>query len=200
MIATSTISRTRSAAPARNVPNNVNALSTESATFPVVILYEDQATGKRAMEMYHYVARQFEAELTPTCQMWRFDVLQIPALRELALKELSEARLILFSARSGFEIPHSVKALIQEVCEANMDDAIHECAVAALIAVPDDASEAGAAIPFRDHLREVAHGNGMAFFSATYKLPGESNSKCRINGAVRTSRFQQRRMMAGSRL
>jgi len=54
----------------------------------VVIAYEDLETGKRAMKTYDYMVEHLGDQCLFANQMWKFDVLAVPKLREIAAKEL----------------------------------------------------------------------------------------------------------------
>jgi len=57
----------------------------------VVIAYEDFETGKQAKRTFDFLAEQLKDECQFTNQMWKFDVLNIPKLREMAAKDAAGA-------------------------------------------------------------------------------------------------------------
>src|ERR1700722_6813752 len=80
----------------------------------VVIAYEDLETGKRAMKTYDYMAEQLGEQCLFTNQMWKFDVLAVPKLREIAAKDAAAAEIIIISAHEGKELSADVKAWIEK--------------------------------------------------------------------------------------
>lgn len=131
--------------------------------FPAVILYQDHFTAIRAMEMYRQVARHFESEFTLTCEVWRFDVLQLPILKQNAGNQLTQARLILCSAHEGFQPAPEFQLWLESLLQKRTDS---DCAIAAMIASLGGTKNLSD--PFRCFLQELAHKSGMMFFSAAY--------------------------------
>ena len=63
----------------------------EAPVFSVVITYEDFETGKNARRTYDFLAQQLGSECQFTSQMWKFEVLTISKLREMAAKDAAAA-------------------------------------------------------------------------------------------------------------
>src|SRR3954447_13477978 len=82
-------------------------------TFNVVIVYEDFETGKNAKKTYDFLVENLGRECQFTNQMWKFDVLGIPKLREMAAKDAGVADIVLISCHGNAEIPVEVKAWIE---------------------------------------------------------------------------------------
>src|SRR5579862_6505421 len=78
----------------------------------VVIAYEDLETGKRAMKTYDYLVEHLGDQCLFTNQMWKFDVLAVPKLRDIAAKDAVAADIIIVAAHEGNELPAEVKAWI----------------------------------------------------------------------------------------
>lgn len=76
----------------------------------VVIAYEDLETGKRAIKTYENMVQQLDEECLFANQMWKFDVLAVPKLKEIAAKDAAAAEIIIVSAHGGNELPPAVKA------------------------------------------------------------------------------------------
>ena len=60
--------------------------SESNPEFSVVIVYEDFETGKDAKRTFDFLGEHLKDECHFTNQMWKFDVLNIPKLREMAAK------------------------------------------------------------------------------------------------------------------
>lgn len=131
--------------------------------FPVLIFYEDHFAGIRAMEIYHHLARHVGADLKMTCDLWRFDVLRIPALQQTVGRQMAQARLLLFSAHEGFQLAPEFK-LWFELLLSKRSDA--DCALAALMGRPGPRRKQTDSL--RCYLRQLAHNLGMMFSAATY--------------------------------
>ena len=79
----------------------------------VVIAYEDLETGKRAMKTYEYMVQQLGDQCLFANQMWKFDVLAVPKLKEFAAKDAAAAEIIIIAAHEGRELPAEVKSWIE---------------------------------------------------------------------------------------
>jgi hypothetical protein len=84
-----------------------------SASFNVVIVYEDFESGKNAKRTYDYLAAKLGAECEFKNQMWKYDILTLPKLREIALQDALEADVLLLSSRGG-STPVQVKNWLEE--------------------------------------------------------------------------------------
>src|SRR3954468_16519239 len=83
------------------------------ATFNVVIAYEDFETGKQAKRTFDVLAEQLKNDCRFTNQIWKFDVLNIPKLREIAAKDAATADIVIISCRAKSELAPEVKAWIE---------------------------------------------------------------------------------------
>src|SRR5262245_57788797 len=83
----------------------------ESApTFNVVIAYEDFETGKNAKKTYDFLVEHLGHECEFSNQMWKFDVLALPKLKEMAARDAADADIIIISAHGTSELPPEVKS------------------------------------------------------------------------------------------
>jgi hypothetical protein len=127
-------------------------------TFNVVIAYEDFETGKNARKTYDFLVAHLGNECQFSNQMWKFDVLSVPKLREIAAKDACAADIIIISCRSG-ELPDDVKAWI----ELWIGEENHPLALAALFEyAPDDLYQTREP---RAYLASVAKRGQMEFFA-----------------------------------
>jgi len=79
----------------------------------VVIAYEDLETGKRAMKTYEYMVQQLGDQCLFANQMWKFDVLAVPKLKDFAAKDAAAAEIIIISAHGNRDLPGEVKSWIE---------------------------------------------------------------------------------------
>lgn len=82
--------------------------------FNVVIVYEDFAAGKHAKETYDYLVHQLGRDYQFNNQMWKFDVLGNSKLKEMAVKDATEADLIIVSTHGIGELPPEVKSWLDQ--------------------------------------------------------------------------------------
>src|ERR1043166_8014683 len=80
--------------------------------FNVVIAYEDFDTGKHAKETYDFLVSNLGHECRFANQMWKFDVLGIPKLREMTAKDALTADIIIVSCHGTHDLSPEVKAWI----------------------------------------------------------------------------------------
>jgi|SRR5581483_9128 hypothetical protein len=133
--------------------------------FNVVIAYEDFAAGRHAKETYDYLVRSLGRELAFDNQMWKFDVLGHPKLREMAVKDAAAADLIMISTHGDGDLPAEVKSWIDGWAN-------HRGSAMALVKLTDRNS---ARHPhddiIRSYLEAVAHRVGMDFFAQPDEWP-----------------------------
>ena len=130
----------------------------------VVIAYEDLETGKRAMKTYEYMVKQLGDECLFANQMWKFDVLGVPKLKEIAAKDAAAAEIIIVSAHEGRELPAAVKAWIDLWIS-------YKTEASALVGLFDGES---AESPARSYLADIARRAKIEFFCQPGIWPGSS--------------------------
>ncbi len=133
-------------------------------TFNVVIAYEDFETGKHAKETCDYLAENLGRECELRNQMWKFDVLAIRKLREIAAADAAVADLVIVSCR-GDELPAHTKAWI----ESWINRETRPMALVALFHVQPEAASRTCAVS--EYLADAARRAGIEFFAH----PGESS-------------------------
>jgi len=130
-----------------------------NASFNVVIAYEDFESGKHAKKTYDFLTENLGGDYHFRNQMWKFDVLGIPKLREMAAKDAAAGDIIIISCNGGNELPRAVKDWI-ELWLAEKSGAI---AIVALFDRPQDHLFQTREI--RDYLAAVARRGHIEFFS-----------------------------------
>jgi hypothetical protein len=133
--------------------------------FNVVIAYEDFETGKIARRTYDYLAQHLGGECQFTNEMWKFDILDIPRLRELAARDAKAADIIIISCHGVSPLSETVKEWI----ETWLDDDVRAIALVALFDSPDASPETKR---IRDYLAQVATRGHIEFFAQPDHWPG----------------------------
>jgi hypothetical protein len=131
--------------------------SESNPIFNVLIAYEDFETGKHAKETYDVLAENLGRDCHLTNQMWKFDVLSIPKLREIAVRDATLADIIIFSSH-GDTLPDYVL----KWTESWLMEGTRAMALVALFDRPDDQ---GGAVPARQYLADIASRAQMEFFA-----------------------------------
>jgi hypothetical protein len=126
--------------------------------FNVVIAYEDFETGKQAKETYDFLVNNLRHECRFENQMWKFDVLSIPKLREMAAKDALMADIIIISCRGAHELSPDVKAWIDSWTYGRSN-------AIALVGLFGKDTEDSDNNGIRDYLADVAKRARMEFFA-----------------------------------
>jgi hypothetical protein len=126
--------------------------------FNVLIAYEDFETGKHAKQTYDFLVENLGHECHMTNQMWKFDVLSIPKLREIAVRDATMADIIILSSH-GQELPDCVVKWIESWLMRGTTSL-------ALVALFEKSEASGQVSPaLRDYLVDVAKRGHMEFFA-----------------------------------
>jgi hypothetical protein len=133
-------------------------------TFNVLIAYEDFETGKHAKETYDFLVSNLRHECQFSNQMWKFDVLGIPKLREMAAKDALTADIIIISCHATHDLSADVKAWFNSWID-EQSNAI------ALVALFFDTSASSDNHNMHAYLANVAKRARMEFFAQPNSLP-----------------------------
>jgi len=133
----------------------------------VVIAYEDLETGKRAMKTYEYMVQQLGEQCLFANQMWKFDVLAVPKLKDIASKDAAAAEIIIISAHGGRELPAEVKSWIEMWLS-------YKTEASALVALFDTDTEFN---PARTYLADIASRAQIEFFCQPGQWPGATHTR-----------------------
>lgn len=125
--------------------------------FNVVIAYEDLETGRHAKRAYDQLVQHMQHECDFSNQMWKFEVLAVSKLRELAARDAAAADIIIVSAHQTHELPFEVNAWI----ETWLKEGTQALALVALFDAPDLCGENEAC----KALADVARRGKIEFFS-----------------------------------
>lgn len=124
--------------------------------FNVVIAYEDFETGKHAKRTYDFLAEHLGEDCIFHQQMWKFDVLAVPKLRDMAAKDAGTADLIIVSAHGRGDLPSETKSWIEMALSEKMN-------AIAIVGLFD--REEYTDNPARSYLASVAERAHIDFFS-----------------------------------
>jgi hypothetical protein len=131
--------------------------------FNVVIAYEDFETGKHAKRIYDFLVEQLNDECVFNNEMWKFDVLAVAKLRDMAAKDAAAADVIIVSVHGTSELPGDVKSWV----EIGLTERTQAIALVALFESP----ERPAAASTRNFLADAARRAGIAFFAQPDSSP-----------------------------
>lgn len=135
---------------------SVKTPDSEGSPFNVVIAYEDFETGKRAMKVYDYLVEHLGDEYFFQNQMWKFEVLAVAKMWQMAVEDASAADIIIVSAHGTNELPAEAKSWIKSwVAGQN-----RPIALVGLFDLEERFSN-----PPRTYLADTARRHGIEFFS-----------------------------------
>ena len=97
---------------ATKTPFSPNEQAPDSV-FSVVIAYEDFDTGKHAKVTYDFLVQTLGHECRFSNEMWKFDILSIPKLQEMAVADAQNADIIIVSGHGRHELPDHVKEWLE---------------------------------------------------------------------------------------
>src|SRR5262249_16701684 len=137
------------------VPKNQN-----HPALNIVVVYEDFFTGAYAIRTVERLfqhgnkGRDLRIE-----NLWQFDLLDNPKLREIAAAEAAKADLVIICARGSRELPSSIKRWLQQWLGKRADGQV------AMVTLLDDSSQdVHQRSRLELYLEECAHRAGMGFF------------------------------------
>lgn len=79
-----------------------------------LVVYEDLATGLRARQTLDRTVRELAADADVLVNLWRFDLLSEPGLRQRAAKEAADADIVFVSAHGRGALPATVNLWFRE--------------------------------------------------------------------------------------
>ncbi len=125
----------------------------------VLVVYEDFERGTHAKHTCDLLAKSLGEGWRVLNQMWKFSVLELETLREMAVRDAVTADIIMVSVHSGSELPEPVKLWIA-------DWSSQPRKAMAMVALFDGPSEVPPGTPdTRAWLAEVARRTGLEFFA-----------------------------------
>lgn len=121
------------------------------------MVYEDVETGKRAKETYDFLVSHLGCGCEFVSQMWKFNVLGIPKLEELAIEDAVAADLVIISSHGGNALPPQVLDWMERWMAVGTHNTM------ALVALFDCGHEE--AVGVKEQLQDAAKRGGIKFFS-----------------------------------
>jgi hypothetical protein len=131
--------------------------------FKVVIVYEDVPTGRRAKLFYDKFTQELENDCDFSLQLWSFQVLAIPEIRESVANSITQADFVILSLHGDAGLPARMRRWIETWSRQISDRG------PALIALVDKsmAKEGQNALTLA-YLRGVAQTSRAAFFGHAF--------------------------------
>jgi len=148
----------------------------ETPLFNVVIVYEDFDSGRNARRVHDFLAEQLGHDCQLSTHMWKLEVLGIPNLRDLAVRDATAADIIIVAYHGGNPLPWEFKSWTALWSTHNH----HPLALVALYDTQDGFEKDAA--KNRDYLAMLASRAGMEFFSQAESAPIPQSR--RIPGAL----------------
>jgi hypothetical protein len=134
--------------------------------FNVVIAYDTAPAAYQAMHLVDGLAQQLASKLNLRRNLWRLDILDLPATREAARADASNANLIVVAAYSDTDLPAAVKAWLGGWSARCIAGAT---ALVALL-LSQNAPTKRHSAPYR-FLRATARKARQTFFAQEYRAP-----------------------------
>ena len=128
--------------------------------FNVVIAYEDFAAARRAKRLYESLLRALGDELAFDLSLWRFEVLALPRLRDVATQQAAEANMLIVSTSTEGDLAREVKNWLEAGLKQRENFPTSLVALSGGCSVADDSSPAHVslhAMAFRFQLDFFAH-------------------------------------------
>ena len=85
----------------------------DKSKFNVVVIYEDGPAGRRAKHFYDKLVHELEDECAFSLQLWSFQVLAIPELRESAVESAAQADFVILSLHGKAGLPVNIRKWIE---------------------------------------------------------------------------------------
>lgn len=138
----------------------------------VVIVYEDVDCGLRAMQLYERLTREYEREFSFQLDLWRWEILGMPAIGDLAAYAAAAADMVLMSITGRTELSPVIKSWVENWIPRKTES---DGALVLLLDKPNDHSAYQASTV--SYLRSAASGANVKFMvhSAQYPTLGPNS-------------------------
>jgi hypothetical protein len=133
--------------------------------FSIVAAYEDFTTGRRAECLCDFIESSLVHEWRAVRHLWKFELLEVPALRKLAAQDADAANLILIACHRQTELPPGVLAWTE------LWRARHSRAVGLMGLFDHPPGQAAHGCLTQTYLKHLAQQTHLEFVGAT--LPAE---------------------------
>jgi hypothetical protein len=142
----------------------VSRLGKHSKRLGAVAAFEDALTEARVNEFCQTLGRQLGEKCEVTQQMWLFNELRVPQLRNIAAGEAARADLIIISAHHAQSFPGEVKGWVDSWLGHKGSRPV------ALLALFDPVYQ-GDSTALQSYLKEVAKRGKMEFLVRSEEMP-----------------------------
>jgi hypothetical protein len=150
----------------------------------VFILYQDAPSGRRAMEVYQPLMLGLGNEFRFTQTMWKFDLLGIPNLADVAAAEMARADMIFVAISDPGNLSEPVKNWFEDSLPGE------HCGPGALVLIHAHGETDPASVELKKWLDEIARERRMEFFvNEGASLPEPSTLKLAFD-AIGESRHE----------
>jgi hypothetical protein len=133
--------------------------------FSVVMIYEDGITGRRGKLFYEKLVHELGSECDFSLDIWSFEVLTFPEIRDLAVRAAAQAELVILSSHGRAELPPEIRDWIEKWPE------LVTYSDPALVALLDKPKTKRGGSSTLAYLRSVADRNEIDFFLHTTFSP-----------------------------
>jgi hypothetical protein len=140
------------------LPPRTESTGTQQPPFNVAIVYEDFDCGVEAMKLYQEMDRSSNPGFEFSSHLWRFDLLAISTINEMAADQATEADMVIVSLR-GETLPPPFLCWLKAWTAKSRGDETGALVVLHNGALEDDSHPSLAA------LRSAAEMNGRQFFA-----------------------------------
>ena len=141
-------------------------MRTHTGNSDVLIVYDSIRSGKRAKELCDRLEQQLAPDYELNLSVWSLSALQLPTLAQAAASAAEHAALLIVAVNGDKTLPRPVKSCLHRCARA-----IH-AADGALVAQLHGILKIHEELcPAYGCLRQVAHYNGIRFFSEVVELP-----------------------------
>lgn len=148
------------------LPDPSLASPPESTPFNVVVIYDHAESACRAMTLVDGLATEFSGDLEVHREIWRFDILEFPALRDAAFQNAAEADLLIVASDGNFDLPPTLKDFLERWSVTTLPGATALAAVLPQRTVPSPVHPL-----LCRYLEELATHAGQPFFARSFSAP-----------------------------
>jgi len=141
-------------------------MRTHTSNSDVLFVYDSVRSGKRAKELCDRLAQQLAPDSKLNFSVWSMSALQLPTLAHAAACEAEHAALLIVAVKGDKTLPPQVRNCLYW-CARGVR-AADGALVAQLHGIPEVNEEL---CPAYGCLRQIAHDNGIRFFSEVVELP-----------------------------
>ena len=141
----------------------------DKSKFKVTVIYEDGPTGRRAKHFYDKLVHELEDECAFSLQIWSFQVLAIPGVRESAVESAAQADFVILSFHGKAGLPVDIREWIETWSKLIIGKR------PALIALVDKSTTRGCTnASALAYLKSVAKRIKVDFFGHTFLKPARN--------------------------